>query len=198
MMPDKIQQLQIRRQPLHTAQFIPAQPPSRLMLLKCQTAALNPAPVAVHNQMKSRVVPFNSPNKPLNHNARLQLLPNLPLQRLLRRLPRLHLAPGELPEILEITIPALGGENAPIGIVYYCGYNLNLFHIPGKSSKKLYNWGQAPIARKGVVSQCVVFVGRCPHANTHCLGTLNPIGLHAVCLTRSLCNSASAELMASS
>ena len=114
------------------------------MLLERNSTILNVATEAAHNQMKSRVVPLNSPDKLLNHNARLQFLPDLPLQSFYRLLPRLHLTPGKLSIVLPLLVSPLSGENAVLLIVNYCGYYLDLLHIfvIWADGRKVSYWNQ--------------------------------------------------------
>lgn len=89
--------------------------------------ALHVAKVAMHSEVKLRIVPFHRLHKVLHGDARLQLLPNLASQGFLCRLSRLDLSAGKLPVILPFAITPLRGEDAPVIIVNNCCNNFNLF-----------------------------------------------------------------------
>ena len=82
----------------------------------------------MHLQKELRILPLYGFNQSLHDNPRFQLLPDLTLQGLFRRLPRFHLTPWELPTILKISIPSLRGEDTTLIIVYNCCYYFYLSH----------------------------------------------------------------------
>ena len=67
------------------------------------------AQVAVHREMKRRVIAFGSTEKLFDRDADVQLFLYLTFKCLLRAFSGLDLSPRELPSPLKLSIPALGG-----------------------------------------------------------------------------------------
>ena len=60
--------------------------------------------------MEGRVVVFDGTDVVVHLYLCGQFFPDLPLKGILRSLPWLHLASGELPSVLELAVPPLGGK----------------------------------------------------------------------------------------
>lgn len=108
---DNLQYLHIRRQPLHRIQRLPGQPCRRQMFIQLHRLRLQRTHIAMHRQVKSRVVPLYGFQQLSNLNIRIQFLHDLARKRLLMRLASIDLAAGELPPAFEVAIAALGGED---------------------------------------------------------------------------------------
>ena len=80
--------------------------------------------------MKLWIVPLDSLYQSLYNNSCFQLFPYFPLQSIFWCLSSFHLSARELPTVLIVTISSLGGEDAPLVIVYNCRYDFYLFHYP--------------------------------------------------------------------
>ena len=118
----------VRWQPLHAAQLVPREPSCRLVFVQRQTATFNMTPIAMHRQVKFRVIILHRTKELIHANVRRQFLANLTLQSLLRRFPSLHFATRKLPPVLPFTIPPLRGEDL-ILLANNCCYHFYLLRI---------------------------------------------------------------------
>ena len=125
---EHLNNLPVRRQPLHAVELIEREPAGGLVLEEGQRAALHGAEEAVHREVELRVVPLDGVQQFPDGDAGLQLLPDLAAQRLLGRLPGFNLAARELPPVLPVARPPLCGEDAVLGIVDNGGGNGDVFH----------------------------------------------------------------------
>ncbi len=82
--------------------------------------------------MEGGVVVFDGIDVVAHSNLCGELFPDLPLKGILWGLSRLHLAPGELPEVLEIAVPALGGKELVVpdydGCYYMDGLHMDEYN----------------------------------------------------------------------
>lgn len=115
---------QIGRQPVHRLQLIRSKPLCGLVLFEFQIARQNAAPVAVHGQMKRRIIIINSGDETVHADFGIKFLHDLAPERLLQGFTRFSLAPWEFPPVLEFAVPPLGDEYLSSGIAddrcYYC------------------------------------------------------------------------------
>ena len=65
----------------------------------------------MHREVKLRIVALDRRHEGLGCNRHLELLLDLAHDGGLGRFAGLHLAAGKLPPVLEVAVPALGGEN---------------------------------------------------------------------------------------
>ena len=92
--------------------------------------------------MESGVVVFDGTDVVAHLYLCGQFFPDLPFKGILWGLSRLHFAPGELPEVLEITVPALGGKK--LVVLDYDGcYYMDGLHRSEYSGKVMVWKGEA-------------------------------------------------------
>ena len=80
------------------------------MLLQYQLSCAQRAEVAVHHQVKSRIVVLYGDQKIVNLDINVQLLAYLAPQRLFAALARLNLSARELPIVFVLSISSLRGQ----------------------------------------------------------------------------------------
>lgn len=98
------------------------------MLDQMKVTGKDGAGVALHRKVEVRVVIFNGVNQFADSDLGFQLLADLSSKCILRTLPRLDLAAGKLPTILECTVATLRGEDFPIFEYHGCNY-VYCFHF---------------------------------------------------------------------
>ena len=98
------------------------------VLFQRQAATLDVTPVAMHLQVKLRIIPLHRLHQTLHNDTRFELFLDFSFKRLLRRFPWFHLSPWKLPAILEVPISPLRREDTSFVIMYDCCYNFYLFH----------------------------------------------------------------------
>ena len=81
----------------------------------------------MHGEMEGGVVVFHGAQERADVYLCVELFHDLPFQSLSAVFPRLHLAAGELPHVLEFTVSPLCSEN-PVAVLYYGGYYLDMLH----------------------------------------------------------------------
>ena len=104
------------------------EPAGGLVFEEGERAALHRAEEAVHREVKLGVVPLDSVQQFAHGDAGIQFLPDFAAEGLLGGLAGFDLAAGELPPVLPIAGPALGGEDAVLGVVDDGGGNGDVFH----------------------------------------------------------------------
>ena len=128
---------QIGRQPVHRLQLIRSKPLCGLVLFEFQIARQDAAPVAVHGQMKRRIIIINSGNETVHADFGIKFLHDLAPERLLQGFTRFSLAPWELPPVLDFALPPLGDEYLSSGLAadrcYYC----DSFHTVRKDKQSI-------------------------------------------------------------
>ena len=87
--------------------------------------------------MKLRVIIFYGLHQSLYNDSCFQLFPYFTLQGLFRCLSSFHFSAREFPAVLIVAISSLGGEDAPLIIVYNRCYDFYLFHIFKRSMSPL-------------------------------------------------------------
>ena len=105
-------------QPVNAIELFFAEPAGGFMLLQRQTTTLYMTPETMHGKMKLRVIVFNGLHQSFHNDPCFQLLPYLTLQSLFWCLSGFHLPAREFPAVLIVAISSLGGEDAPLVIVY--------------------------------------------------------------------------------
>ena len=102
--------LPVRREPRHRVQVVAPQPGGVFMLLQYQLSCTQRAEVAVHHQVKSRIVVLYSDQKIVNLDINVQLLAYLAPQRLFAAFARLNLPTWKLPIVFVLSISSLRGQ----------------------------------------------------------------------------------------
>lgn len=93
-----------------------------------ERAALHRAEETVHREVKLGVVPLDGVQQFPDGDAGVQFLPDFAAEGLLGRLAGFDLAAGKLPPVLPVAGPALGGEDAVLGVLDDGGGNGDVFH----------------------------------------------------------------------
>ena len=114
-------------QPLHAVQFVFREPSCRLMFIQVQRLCLQGAEVAMHLQVKGRIIILHRTKEFIHADVCRKFLANLPYQRFFRCFPSLHFPARELPPVLPLTISPLSGENL-IFLANNRSYDFYLFH----------------------------------------------------------------------
>ena len=116
----------------HAIQVFWLQPTRSLVFIQVQRFRQQRAKIAMHSQMKSRIIIFHRTEKLIHVNLRRQFLMDLSLQCLFWCFPNLHLSARELPPVFEITISTLCGEYQIVLANNRCNYFylLHFFIIP--------------------------------------------------------------------
>ncbi len=131
-LPDQGKHGSVRRQPSDAVQMLRVKPACGGVLPEHRFSLRDPAPEAVHAQTEGRIVIYRFGQELHRLDPDVQFLPDLTDQGLLRRLPGLHLAPGKLPAIFEITVPALGGKELVVpdydGCYYMDGLHMDEYN----------------------------------------------------------------------
>ncbi len=82
----------------------------------------------MHGKVELGVVPLNSVQELPDGDVGVQFLSDFAAEGLLGRLAGFDLAAGKLPPVLPVASPALGGEDAVLGVVDDGGGNGDVFH----------------------------------------------------------------------
>ena len=98
------------RKPFYSAESFLCQPGSSLVLVEMDGFRQKGTDEAMHCQMEFRIVPFHSFKQISDLNFSIQLLADLTPECLLRTLASFHLATGEFPPPVPLTITPLGGK----------------------------------------------------------------------------------------
>ncbi len=114
-------------QPLDGVQLLFRELAGGFMLVEVKRFGGQHTPVAVHCQIKVRIVPLDGTQQIADFDFGVQLFSDFAYQRLLRRFTQLYLPARKLLPAFELAISTLRGEY-PIPSPDYCGNNLNAFH----------------------------------------------------------------------
>ena len=120
--------LPVGGQPLHGVEFVRGEPAGGLVFEEGERAALHGAEEAVHREVELGVVLLDGVQKLPDGDAGVQFLPDFAAEGLLGGLAGFDLAAGKLPPVLPVAGPALGGEDAVLGVVDDGGGNGDVFH----------------------------------------------------------------------
>ena len=120
--------LPVGGQPLHAVELVRGEPAGGLVFEEGERAALHGTEEAVHREVELGVVPLDGVQEFAHSDAGVQFLPDFAAEGLLGRLAGFDLAARELPPVLPVAGPALGGEDAVLGVVDDGGGNGDVFH----------------------------------------------------------------------